>query len=264
MCRERSCATSRGRWPTCQPRSSSGMPMPSHSRLQASVPMWSMYICIGRFTPASDVRVWPLQAGNVAVEFRGADFDWKHTGWTQSAANRSLVAAAAQTLDPAAPPRSGTASFHRRRRRLKRRSVADADSPPESPSEPLLKGLRFSVHRGELLGICGEVRWSLAQQPDITGRPSGDHGCSMHYHCYVGVVRNTGSFAEMYFESVRKSWTGGIREKLNPGGIARRASALSKRCHRGQRRGRQTSHARTRCLLQSGRLGCRRHNQGAP
>ena len=96
------------------------------------------------------------QATDVALEFRGADFDWKHTGWTRSAANRSLAAAAAQTLDPAAAPGSTNGRLGRRRRRG--RSVSNADSPPESPTEPLLKGLRFSVRRGELLGICGEVR----------------------------------------------------------------------------------------------------------
>ncbi len=98
------------------------------------------------------------QASDVAVEFRGADFDWKHTGWTQSAANRSLAAAAAQTLGPAAE--SGTAGSKRQRR--KRRAIANADSPPESPSEPLLKGLHLAVRCGELLGICGEVSSFLA------------------------------------------------------------------------------------------------------
>ncbi len=99
-----------------------------------------------------------VQATDIAVEFRGAEFDWKHTGWTQSAANRSLAAAAAQTLDPAAD--SGTGGSKRQRR--KRRAIGNADSPPESPSEPLLKGLRFAVRRGELLGICGEVSALLA------------------------------------------------------------------------------------------------------
>ena len=96
------------------------------------------------------------------MEFRGADFDWKHTGWTQSAANRSLAAAAAQTLDPAAKSGSGTGWV--KRRRAKRRSIANADSPPESPPEPLLKGLRFAVRRGELLGICGEVSVSFVNR----------------------------------------------------------------------------------------------------
>ena len=96
---------------------------------------------------------------DMALEFRGADFDWKHTGWQHSAANLSLSTAAARSLSLEAQPCSATNSIRRTRR--KGRAVADAKSLPESPAEPLLKQLRFSVRRGELLGICGEVRNTL-------------------------------------------------------------------------------------------------------
>ena len=92
---------------------------------------------------------------DTALEFRGGDFDWKHTGWQHSAANRSLSAAATRSLNADDKPRRAKSSFPLPR--WKTRAVVNADSPPESPSEPLLKGLRFSVRRGELLGICGEV-----------------------------------------------------------------------------------------------------------
>ena len=108
-------------------------------------------------------------AQDVALEFRGADFDWKHTGWQRSAANRSLSAVAAHSPIPEVDPRGGADAFRRQRR--KRCAIVDAESPPETPLEPLLKGLRCSVRKGELLGICGEVRCFCA----LAGVAHADH-----------------------------------------------------------------------------------------
>jgi hypothetical protein len=95
---------------------------------------------------------------------RGADFDWRYRGWEEAGANLGLQRKPRRVAKKANTEKVTGAS------------LAEDTGPDHWP---LLKGVEFAVQKGELLGICGEVRGPVVdgkspRRNPLVGRRTGN------------------------------------------------------------------------------------------
>ncbi|EFN52562.1 hypothetical protein CHLNCDRAFT_138549 [Chlorella variabilis] len=124
-------------------------PKPWHATPGASAGSGGGATANGRDGAPGGQQETPAAAAEAAVEVAGADFDWADRSWAEPAAAAAPAAGSARDDEPAA-----AAAFQAVQATAGQQAAGEAAPAPPAFQ---LRGLRFSVARGSLVGIVGTV-----------------------------------------------------------------------------------------------------------